>query len=161
MDKSNRVSRYFFPLMSVTKDETTFYFFYLFLFGRKHKGWEKRYARLTPNTLYIYEQQPEENGVCASPLDCFDLKPADSHGKVIMEPLAAEIDVPVASSDLPFLVKIEVSPNTTCWPPKSFVFMLLTMQDKEKWCKGGFLCFVCLMNFCCKKYCFLVLRNHI
>lgn len=69
-------------------------------------------------------------------LQTFPLKPSNSHGKVILEPVASEIGIPVANSDLPFILKIEVAPDTTCWPPKCLIFMSLSAQDKDKWFLG-------------------------
>nr|CAI5863093.1 unnamed protein product [Callosobruchus analis] len=96
----------------------------------KQTGWEKRYAVLTDHQIAIYTGPPEEKSQL---LETFELKPADTHGKVISEPLATEIGAPLANTDLPFVLKIEVSPNTTCWPPKCLVFLTLSAQDKDKW----------------------------
>lgn len=70
------------------------------------------------------------------PVEIINLKPSDGHGKIVLEPLLSEIDVPVANTDVPYLVKIEISPNTTCWPPKSYLLMMLGSQEKERWYKG-------------------------
>ncbi|CAH1979493.1 unnamed protein product [Acanthoscelides obtectus] len=93
-------------------------------------GWEKRFAVLTDHQISIYTGAPEENGQL---LETFELKPKDTHGKVISEPLSSEIAAPLANTDLPFVLKVEVSPNTTCWPPKCLVFLTLSAQDKDKW----------------------------
>lgn len=66
----------------------------------------------------------------------FPLKPVNSHGKVILEPLPSEIGIPVANSDLAFILKVEVAPDTTCWPQKCLIFMTLSAQDKDKWFMG-------------------------
>ncbi|CAH0549549.1 unnamed protein product [Brassicogethes aeneus] len=98
----------------------------------KSNTWEKRYASLSENYITVYSEPPSPS--CPStPLEQFELKPEDTFGRVILEPLASEIDVPVASSDLPFIIKVEVGPKTTCWPPKNFVLMTLSAQETDKW----------------------------
>lgn len=54
--------------------------------------------------------------------------------KVILEPLESEIGVSVATSDLPFVIKVEMSSD--CWPMGFLVFMALTMEDRDKWFNG-------------------------
>lgn len=104
------------------------------MFYSKEKNcWEKYYAQLTPTTLRIYADKPNSDSVSINQLDLIS---ADTHGKVTMEPLQSEIGIPVASSDLPFVLKIEISPNSMCWPPKCLIFMVLSAEDKEKWYNG-------------------------
>lgn len=71
------------------------------------------------------------------PIEEIDLSPIDGQGKVILEPSPSEIHIPVANSDLPFILKIEIHSNSTCWPPKCLIFMILNLEDKEKWFKGN------------------------
>ncbi|KAI4463668.1 myotonic dystrophy s/t kinase-related [Holotrichia oblita] len=97
-------------------------------------SWEKYYACLTANTITIYEEPP--NNETVKVVKSLDLKPPDSYGKVTMEPVVSEIGIPVANSDLPFVLKVEVSPNTTCWPPKYLIFMTLSIENRDKWCKA-------------------------
>ncbi|KAK9874246.1 hypothetical protein WA026_002601 [Henosepilachna vigintioctopunctata] len=97
-------------------------------------SWEKRYAVLTNTHLKVYAQESER--YTAKVEQIFELKPEDGRGKVLLEPLISEIDVMVAQSDLPFLLKIEISPNTTCWPSKTFIFLTLSVQDKDMWYKA-------------------------
>lgn len=101
--------------------------------SRENNCWEKYYAQLTPLALKIYADKPNSNSVSINQLD---LVSTDTYGKVTMEPLPSEIGVPVANSDLPFILKIEVSPNSMCWPPKCIIFMALCAEDKEKWYNG-------------------------
>jgi hypothetical protein len=76
--------------------------------------------------------------------------------KVVLEPLPSEIGVNVASSDLPFILKVEMS--TDCWPQVSLVLMALSIVDRDKWYKGKFfrtrsvngLCAQKLNAFCVK-----------
>ncbi|KAL3270915.1 hypothetical protein HHI36_021422 [Cryptolaemus montrouzieri] len=101
--------------------------------GESH-GWEKRYATLTDSHIKIYTEPP--NNPSSNLVDSFELKPEDSHGKIVLEPCNSEIDVAIAKSDLQFLMKVEIAPNTTCWPPKCLYFLTLSVQDKEMWYKA-------------------------
>lgn len=108
----------------------------IYLVSRKTNGWEKRYACLTDAVLNIYTDAPKaKNSIL---LQTFALKPSNCHGKVVLEPLASEINIPVANSDLPFILKIEVAPDTTCWPSKCLIFMTLSAQEKDKWFLGEY-----------------------
>lgn len=69
-------------------------------------------------------------------IESIDLKPANSHGKLILEVQASELGVQVANSDIPFILKIEIVPNTTCWPSKGVVLLTLSVEEKEKWFKA-------------------------
>ncbi|XP_050504436.1 citron Rho-interacting kinase [Diabrotica virgifera virgifera] len=97
----------------------------------KLNTWEKRYAVLTDKAIKIFSTSPKEKSAVL--LESFELKPSNTHGKVISEPLSTEIGIPVANSDILFVLKVEVTPDTTCWPPKSLVFLTLSAQDKDKW----------------------------
>ncbi|CAG9767567.1 unnamed protein product [Ceutorhynchus assimilis] len=98
----------------------------------KSNSWEKRYARLTETSLDIYTQNPKENITLAA-LESFPLKPEGTRGNVILEPTHSEIGLPVANSDLPFIMKVEVTPETTCWPSKCVIFMALSAKEKDSW----------------------------
>ncbi|XP_060533319.1 citron Rho-interacting kinase [Cylas formicarius] len=98
----------------------------------KSGGWEKRYLRLAKSSLEVYSQPPSDAGFKL--LESFPLKPEGSRGKVVLEPLPSEIaGISVATSDLPFIMKIEVVPETTCWPPRNFILMTLSAKDKDMW----------------------------
>ncbi|KAK5638338.1 hypothetical protein RI129_012633 [Pyrocoelia pectoralis] len=97
------------------------------------KTWERHYACLTPTVLKIYAQPPT-NANSSPAIETFELKPSNSHGIVILEPVASEIKTPTAVSDLPFVIKVQV--NTSCWPPKTIVFMTLSIEDKAIWSKA-------------------------
>lgn len=102
----------------------------------KMNAWDKCYARMSEEYLEVYTGLPEDKS--SQVLDIFELKPKNSTGKVILEPVASEIGVPVASSDLPFIIKLEIHPETTCWPVKCFVLMTLSAQDKDRWYQGKY-----------------------
>ncbi|KAK9874244.1 hypothetical protein WA026_002599 [Henosepilachna vigintioctopunctata] len=104
------------------------------IFGQSG-SWEKRYAVLTNTHLRVYAQESER--YTAKVEQIFELKPEDCRGKVLLEPLVPEIDVMVAQSDLPFLIKIEISPNNICCSSKTFIFLTLSIQDRDMWHKEG------------------------
>lgn len=97
-------------------------------------GWEKHYACLTATTLCVYNEPPNVEG--AKPIQALKLHRANEHGKVILEPVHSEIPVQTANSDLPFVIKVETSPNSTCWPSQCIIFMTLSIEDKERWHAG-------------------------
>lgn len=100
--------------------------------------WEKRYARLTPYSFTIYTDNPKQNGVL---LEALDLDTKNTKKRVVLEPVISEIGVNVASSDLPFVLKIEVGSESTCWPPTSLTFMALSTADRDMWYKSKFFFF--------------------
>ncbi|XP_022914503.2 citron Rho-interacting kinase [Onthophagus taurus] len=97
-------------------------------------SWEKYYACLTSKSLTIYEEPP--NTTSTKIVDKLKLNQLGTHGKVTLEPVESEIGISVANSDLPFVIKVEISPETTCWPPKNIIFMTLSVEDKDKWYKA-------------------------
>lgn len=86
--------------------------------------------------LEIFDKKPHEN---LKPIEVFDLLPENGRGKIILEPSVTEIEVPIASSDLNFIFKVEVHLNS--WPSKCLTLMALHSDDKEKWFKGFFIIF--------------------
>ncbi|XP_031331447.1 citron Rho-interacting kinase-like [Photinus pyralis] len=98
---------------------------------RGNTAWERHYACLTPTTLKMYSQPPTPQ---LFPVETIELKSPNSHGIVILEPVASEIHAPIAASDLPFVIKLQV--NSSCWPPKHVTLMTLNANDKEKWSKA-------------------------
>ncbi|XP_045467164.1 citron Rho-interacting kinase-like [Harmonia axyridis] len=100
----------------------------------KNNTWEQRYCILKEDKLEIYPEEPKNNSVKI--LETVDLKLENSCGKIDLEPQPSEIDISVAKSDVPFLMRIEVTTNTTCWPPRYLIFLMSSHQDKEKWYLG-------------------------
>lgn len=101
---------------------------------RKNNAWEKRYCILKDNKLQIYSEEPKDESVKV--LESVDLKSENTCGKIDLEPQPSEIDIPVAKSDVPFLMRVEITTNTTCWPPKYLTFLMSSYQEKEKWYLG-------------------------
>lgn len=96
---------------------------------QSHKGWEKKYARLEDTKLCIYEHEPTGN---MAPITKLELCPSSGRGTVIHDITSNDCQN-TAGTDLPFIIKVDVGPHTTCWPDKTQFLMFLNANDKEKW----------------------------
>lgn len=68
-------------------------------------------AELEENTLRIYSDESREAEHC----EPFNLCPSNGFVSVHSAVTAAEL-TKTASSDLPFILRLEFEPDTTCWP---------------------------------------------
>lgn len=93
------------------------------------KTQQKRYAKITDTTLFLYNQPKE-----TIPISSFVFKRPDYHCKFVMEPLSSEISAPLTNDDLLLAIKLEVTPISQCWPPETFVFLLTDQKEKDRWC---------------------------
>ncbi|XP_062613550.1 citron Rho-interacting kinase-like, partial [Saccostrea cucullata] len=90
-------------------------------------GWEKRWCSLENNILLMYREESDAN-----PIDTFDLNPAETDVTVHSAISSAELPN-TASTDLPYVLKVEHEPLTTCWPRRELYLMAVTFPDKQKW----------------------------
>nr|XP_034339330.1 citron Rho-interacting kinase-like isoform X2 [Crassostrea gigas] len=90
-------------------------------------GWEKRWGSLENNILLLYREESDAN-----PIDTFDLNPAETDVTVHSAISSAELPN-TASTDLPYVLKLEHEPLTTCWPRRELYLMAVTFPDKQKW----------------------------
>ncbi|XP_056008615.1 citron Rho-interacting kinase-like isoform X2 [Ostrea edulis] len=90
-------------------------------------GWEKRWCSLENNILLMYREESDAN-----PIDTFDLNPAETDVTVHSAISSAELPN-TASTDLPYVLKLEHEPLTTCWPRRELYLMAVTFPDKQKW----------------------------
>ena len=67
---------------------------------------------LENNHIYIYL---EEGSTGQNPIDEFDLCPPNGEVSVHSAVTAVELSN-TAASDLPYILRLEFEPNTTCWP---------------------------------------------
>ncbi|XP_015836485.1 citron Rho-interacting kinase [Tribolium castaneum] len=95
----------------------------------KNNTWDKKYACLTDSKLNVYLTKDKK-----SLTESFDLKLPNSRKKVVLEPLPSEIGVNVASTDLPFVMKVEVLVQGG--PMVSMVFMALSVEERNQWYKA-------------------------
>jgi hypothetical protein len=116
-------------------------------FYSKNNTWDKLYACLTDSRLAIYKSSTKDSN---SLVQSFEMKLPECKKKVVLEPLPSEIGVNVASSDLPFILKVEMS--TDCWPQVSLVLMALSIVDRDKWYKGKFFTTRSANGFCAQKF---------
>ncbi|CAH1802517.1 unnamed protein product [Owenia fusiformis] len=90
-------------------------------------GWEKKWAVLEDSELCIYQ-----NDNTSQPEERFELDPDNGEVTVHSGVPAAEL-TSTASTDLPFVLRLEFKPVTTCWPERSMYLMALDFADKQKW----------------------------
>lgn len=90
---------------------------------------------LEDNVVYIYDKDVTDLGC----VDHMELCPANGTVSVHSAVTAAEL-TNTASSDLPYILRLEFVPNTTCWPGRyalSFSLMLnsldLDMDHSDMW----------------------------
>uniref|UniRef100_A0A8C4T6J6 Citron Rho-interacting kinase n=1 Tax=Erpetoichthys calabaricus TaxID=27687 RepID=A0A8C4T6J6_ERPCA len=97
---------------------------------RGQQGWERKYIVLEGSKVMIYDNEPREEGT--RPIDEFDLCLPDGdvsvHGAVGASELAN-----TAKTDIPYMLKLESHPHTTCWPGRSLYFLAPSFPDKQRW----------------------------
>uniref|UniRef100_A0A8C1PHL0 non-specific serine/threonine protein kinase n=1 Tax=Cyprinus carpio TaxID=7962 RepID=A0A8C1PHL0_CYPCA len=97
---------------------------------RGQQGWERKYVVLDGTKLSIYETEPTEDSV--KPLEEFELCLPDGEVTVHGAVGASEL-INTAKSDIPYVLKLESHPHTTCWPGQSLYFMAPSFPDKQRW----------------------------
>ncbi|KPP74577.1 hypothetical protein Z043_106256, partial [Scleropages formosus] len=97
---------------------------------RGQQGWERKYIVLDGTKVAIYETEPREDTM--KPQEEFELCLPDGevtvHGAVAPSEL-----INTAKSDIPYVLKLESHPHTTCWPGQSLYFMAPSFPDKQRW----------------------------
>uniref|UniRef100_A0A8B9LW93 non-specific serine/threonine protein kinase n=1 Tax=Astyanax mexicanus TaxID=7994 RepID=A0A8B9LW93_ASTMX len=97
---------------------------------RGQQGWESKYVVLDGTKVSIYESEPREDSV--KPLEEFELCLPDGEVTVHGAVGASEL-INTAKSDIPYVLKLESHPHTTCWPGQSLYFMAPSFPDKQRW----------------------------
>ncbi|XP_077995775.1 citron Rho-interacting kinase-like [Glandiceps talaboti] len=91
------------------------------------QGWDKKWVTLEGTKVCTYEKESS-----VEPIDEFDLCPSD--GKVTVHAAVTPAELfNTASTDLPYILRLEFHPKTTCWPGKNMYFMATSFSDKQKW----------------------------
>ncbi|XP_068087036.1 citron rho-interacting kinase [Anabrus simplex] len=103
---------------------------YVKLPRRNRSGWERNYLRLQGSVLEVFDTQPTSKD--AVPVSTFEVCPPEGTTSVLSAVPYSDV-VNTAKSDLPYILKVEVSPRTTCWPGSSMLIMALSFPDKQKW----------------------------
>lgn len=78
-------------------------------------GWDRKYLKLIDNRLCLFENAEEED--LGKALINFDISPEVARIVVTSAVSATEITF-AATSDLPYVLKLEYIPHTTCWPKR-------------------------------------------
>ncbi|XP_051749878.1 citron rho-interacting kinase-like isoform X2 [Ctenopharyngodon idella] len=97
---------------------------------RGQQGWERKYVVLDGTKVSIYESEPSEDSV--KPQEEFELCLPDGEVTVHGAVGASEL-INTAKSDIPYVLKLESHPHTTCWPGQSLYFMAPSFPDKQRW----------------------------
>uniref|UniRef100_A0A8C8HR45 Citron rho-interacting serine/threonine kinase b n=1 Tax=Oncorhynchus tshawytscha TaxID=74940 RepID=A0A8C8HR45_ONCTS len=98
--------------------------------GKRGQGWERKYVVLDGTKVTIYESEPREDSV--KPLDEFELCLSD--GEVMVHGAVGASELPnTAKSDVPYVLKLESHPHTSCWPGQTLYFMAPSFPDKQRW----------------------------
>ncbi|CAH1233604.1 CIT [Branchiostoma lanceolatum] len=91
-------------------------------------GWDKRWCTLQGCKLLVYDMDNKDRTLC----DEFDLCPEDRTISIHSAVTAAEL-INTAKTDLPYIIKLESHPCTTCWPGRTLHLMALSFPDKQHW----------------------------
>ncbi|XP_039517455.1 citron rho-interacting kinase isoform X2 [Pimephales promelas] len=97
---------------------------------RGQQGWEQKYVVLDGTKVSIFESELSEDSV--KPLEEFELCLPDGEVTVHGAVGASEL-INTAKSDIPYVLKLESHPHTTCWPGQSLYFMAPSFPDKQRW----------------------------
>ncbi|XP_054641284.1 citron rho-interacting kinase-like isoform X6 [Dunckerocampus dactyliophorus] len=97
---------------------------------RGQQGWERKYVVLDGTKISIYDTEPRED--CVNAEEEFELCLPDGEVTVHGAVGASEL-INTAKSDIPYVLKLESHPHTTCWPGQSLYFMAPSFPDKQRW----------------------------
>ncbi|XP_051524289.1 citron Rho-interacting kinase-like [Myxocyprinus asiaticus] len=98
--------------------------------GKRGQGWERKYVVLDGYKVITYETEPRDESV--KPLDEFELCLSD--GEVTVHSAVGTSEVPnTAKSDVQYVLKLESSPQSTCWPGQTLYIMTSGFSEKQRW----------------------------
>ncbi|XP_075070897.1 citron Rho-interacting kinase [Mixophyes fleayi] len=97
---------------------------------RGQQGWDRKYIVLEGSKILIFDSDVKEGN--QRPLEEFELCLPDGdvtvHGAVGSTEL-----VNTAKSDVPYVMKVESHPHTTCWPGRTLYLLSPSFPDKQRW----------------------------
>ncbi|XP_069475825.1 citron Rho-interacting kinase isoform X13 [Ambystoma mexicanum] len=97
---------------------------------RGQQGWDRKYIILEGSKVFIYDTESKEGG--HRPLEEFELCLPDGdvtiHGAVGASELAN-----TAKTDVPYVLKLESHPHTTCFPGRTLYLLAPSFPDKQRW----------------------------
>ncbi|XP_071448673.1 citron Rho-interacting kinase [Hetaerina americana] len=104
------------------------------LLKRGKACWEKKYLRLEDQgkVLKVYDHQPTNENL--SPVQSLELCAPDGVVATVLGAVPLSEVVNTAKSDIPYILKVEISSGTTCWPGgSSLLIMALSFPEKQAW----------------------------
>uniref|UniRef100_A0A3P9QCE3 Citron Rho-interacting kinase n=1 Tax=Poecilia reticulata TaxID=8081 RepID=A0A3P9QCE3_POERE len=97
---------------------------------RGQQGWERKYVILDGTKLSVFDIEPAEGQQLF--VEEFELCLGDGEVTVHGAVGASEL-INTAKSDIPYVLKLESHPHTTCWPGQCLYFMAPSFPDKQRW----------------------------
>ncbi|XP_068099744.1 citron Rho-interacting kinase [Hyperolius riggenbachi] len=97
---------------------------------RGQQGWDKKYVILEGSKILIYDSEVKEGN--QRPSEEFELCLPDGDVSVHGAVGSTEL-VNTAKSDVPYVMKVESHPHTTCWPGRTLYLLAPSFPDKQRW----------------------------
>ncbi|KAM8961552.1 citron Rho-interacting kinase isoform 2-T2 [Pelodytes ibericus] len=97
---------------------------------RGQQGWDRKYIVLEGSKILIFEAELKEGG--QRPVEEFELCLPDGDVTIHGAVGATEL-VNTAKSDMPYVMKVESHPHTTCWPGCTLYLLAPSFPDKQRW----------------------------
>lgn len=96
-------------------------------------GWTKKLIALNNTKLEFYDEEPSETSELTTPTFTLELLSEEGDVKLFSNVTSADCDIKTAKIDLAFIIKLDIGPDTTCWPQRAQLIMFLNSEEKEKW----------------------------
>ncbi|XP_044304797.1 citron Rho-interacting kinase isoform X2 [Varanus komodoensis] len=97
---------------------------------RGQQGWDRKYIVLEGTKVLVYDTEAREAG--QRPVEEFELCLPDGDVTVHGAVGATEL-LNTAKTDVPYILKLESHPHTTCWPGRTLYLLASTFPDKQRW----------------------------
>ncbi|XP_019394783.1 PREDICTED: citron Rho-interacting kinase isoform X2 [Crocodylus porosus] len=97
---------------------------------RGQQGWDRKYIVLEGTKVLIYDAEAREAG--QRPVEEFELCLPDGDVTVHGAVGATEL-TNTAKTDVPYVLKLESHPHTTCWPGRTLYLLAPSFPDKQRW----------------------------
>ncbi|XP_015672958.1 citron Rho-interacting kinase isoform X1 [Protobothrops mucrosquamatus] len=97
---------------------------------RGQQGWDRKYVVLEGTKVLVYDTETREAG--QRPVEEFELCLPDGDVTVHGAVGATEL-LNTAKTDVPYILKLESHPHTTCWPGRTLYLLAPTFPDKQRW----------------------------
>ncbi|NXA56398.1 CTRO kinase, partial [Nothocercus julius] len=97
---------------------------------RGQQGWDRKYIVLEGTKVLIFDAEAREAG--QRPLEEFELCLPDGDVTVHGAVGATEL-TNTTKTDVPYILKLESHPHTTCWPGRTLYLLAPSFPDKQRW----------------------------